>query len=278
MRESTKKKIVIAGGSGFLGKHLYDYFTQKGYTVKILSRNANKKDYVKWDAQNLGDWTKELENAYALINMTGKSVDCRYTEANKKMILSSRLDSTKILGTAIAQIAEQGKTPPQYWLNSSTSTIYQHTEGDKPANTEKEGIIGSDFSMDVAKAWEKVFFEQETPKTKKTALRTAIVMGKDGGAFPVMSKLASFGLCSPQGNGQQWISWIHIDDFVRAVDFVLENELEGVVNMCSPQVIKNKDFNGILKSIKKPLLTLPQPAFLLKFGAVFIGTETELIM
>jgi len=145
------KKIIIAGGSGFLGRHLLAYFSNLGYKVIILSRGKSQGVFHQWDAKTLGAWATELEGAQALINMTGRTVDCRYNEKNKAQILDSRIDSTRILGEAVRACQQ----PPKFWLNSSTATIYQHTEGNAPANTEKNGIVGSDFSMNVAKAWEQ---------------------------------------------------------------------------------------------------------------------------
>ncbi len=269
-----EQKIIIAGGSGFLGNALYQYYTAKGVLVKILTRNPKKADDVYWDGKTLGAWKNELENATALINLAGKSVNCRYNKANKRAILSSRIDSTAILGSAVRAC----EVPPAYWFNSSTATIYQHTNGDAPANTEKEGKIGSDFSMNIAKDWEAVFNRQVTPNTKKVVLRTAIVYGKDGGAFPVVWQLAKRGLCSPQAGGQQWVSWIHEIDFCKAIDYIMAKEATGIFNICAPNPITNKTFNEVLAKYAQPIIKLPQPKWLLQIGAIFIKTEVELIL
>ena len=268
------KRIVIAGGSGFLGKHLSAFLKNEGFEIRILSRSKERGDFTPWDAKSQGSWAEVLEGSFALINMAGRTVDCRYTKKNRAEIMDSRIESTQALGEAV----QACKEPPKLWLNSSTATIYQDTRGDLPANTEADGTIGDDFSMGVAKAWEKAFFDFETPGTIKTALRASIILGCDGGAFPVMAKLAKFGLCSPQGGGDQWISWMHIDDFCRAVAFLLENPLPGPVNLCSPNPVQNAGFNRLLKDLAQPPLTLPQPAWLLEFGAVFLRTQTELIL
>jgi uncharacterized protein (TIGR01777 family) len=168
--------------------------------------------------------------------LAGKSVDCRYTDANKKEIYNSRIDSTKILNEAVLLC----ENPPKKWLNSSTSTIYRFSL-DKEM-TEENGEIGDDFSMNIAKSWENSFFETKTPKTLKTALRTSIVLGKNGGAFIPLKRLTQLGLGGKQGNGDQFISWIHEKDFARAIDFILEKEMIGVVNIVSPKPIKNKEF------------------------------------
>ena len=207
-----------------------------------------------------------------LLNLGGKSVDCRYSQANKNEILSSRIDSTKILNQAVLKC----KIPPKHWLNSSTSTIYRHSE-DKQM-TESNGEIGDDFSMNVAKSWEKAFFETKTPKTLKTALRTSIVLGKKGGAFIPLKKLTQFGLGGKQGNGNQFISWIHEEDFARAIEFIIKNELSDVINVVSPQPIKNKVFMSELRRELKIPFGIPTPEILLKIGAKIIGTEPELVL
>lgn len=268
------KKIVIAGGSGFLGQALKVSLEKAGYEVVILSRTKNGGGYVKWNAKTQGEWRHEIDGAFAVLNMAGKSVDCRYTDKNKKLIMSSRIDSTKAIGQAIKGCSK----PPEVWLNSSTATIYKYTHGKKPANTEEEHEIGSGFSVEVAKAWETEFFSHKTPQTVQTALRTSIVYGKSGGALPVVYNLAKKGLCSKQGSGKQWISWIHIEDFCRAILFLLENPQSGAVNMCAPGVIQNKDFYALLRKYAKAPICLPQPAWLLEIGAFVMRTETELIL
>jgi len=183
----TMKKLIIAAGTGFLGKVLVHYFKNKCEEIVILTRGKSKIQnnikYVHWDAKTLTGWETELENATALINLAGKSVDCRYTAENKKEIYASRIDSTAILNIAVLSC----KKPPKHWLNSSTATIYRHSE-DKQM-TEVNGEIGNDFSMNIAKTWEQTFFEVPTKETLKTALRTSIVLGKKGGAFIPLKRL-----------------------------------------------------------------------------------------
>lgn len=269
-----KKRIVIAGGTGFLGRQLDQFFSGQGAEVKVLTRNPRSGHHLHWDAQTLGDWSCAIDGSDALINMAGRSVDCRYNEVNKKEILDSRTESTRVLHEAVANC----DSPPRVWLNSSTSTIYEDTRGTSPANSEAKHQIGDDFSMGIAKAWERVFFDRNCPGTVQTALRTAIVMGREGGAFPIMHKIARFGLCSPQGPGDQWISWLHVSDFCRIVQFLIEEPLPGCVNVCSPNPIPNRDFNQLLKQSVKPWMVLPQPVWLLKLGAFFLRTETELVL
>ncbi len=270
------KKLIIAAGTGFLGKVLVNHFANKCEEIIILTRGSSKTThhvrYVHWDAKTLSGWEAELENASVLINLAGKSVDCRYTTKNKKEILSSRVDSTKILNEAVLLC----KNPPKHWLNSSTSTIYRFSL-DKQM-TEKNGEIGNDFSMNVAKAWEKTFFETKTLRTLKTALRTSIVLGKNGGAFLPLKRLTQCGLGGKQGNGNQLISWIHEKDFARAVAFIIEKELIDVVNIVSPQPISNANFMSKLQKQLQIPIAISTPTLLLKFGAKIIGTEPELVL
>jgi len=267
------KTIIIAGGTGFLGQVLESYFSKKGYVVKILTRNPKQDNHIYWDAKYRDQWTKELENTEALINLTGKSVDCRYTEKNKKLIYNSRIDSTNILGYAINTC----KNPPKVWLNSSTATIYKHSL--EKQMTEEHGNIGNDFSMNIAKAWEKAFYDFTTPKIRKIALRTSIVMGKNGGALIPLKQLTKFGLGGKQASGKQKVSWIHELDFARAIEFLINNKtLHGNFNLSVPKPIENKTLmKAIRKTLKMPF-GISHPIWLLKFGAKLIGTETELVL
>ena len=213
-------KLIIAAGTGFLGQVLVHHFKNKFEQIVILTRgkskNADGIKYVNWNAKYFSGWEKELENADVLINLVGKSVDCRYTKKNKQEILWSRIKSTKILNEAILKC----QNPPKHWLNSSTATIYRFSL-DKEMD-EVDGEIGNDFSINVALSWEKAFFKTETPNTLKTALRTSIVLGKNGGALIPLKNLAKIGFGGKQGNGDQFLSWIHEEDFAHAVDFIIE--------------------------------------------------------
>ena len=270
------KKLIIAAGTGFLGQVLVAHFKDKFDEIVILTRGKSKISdsikYVNWDAKTLSGWENELENASVLINLAGKSVDCRYTNANKKEIYDSRIDSTKILNEAVLNC----KNPPKHWLNSSTSTIYRFSL-DKQMD-EFTGEIGDDFSMNIAKSWEKAFFETETPKTLKTALRTSIVLGKNGGAFVPIKMLAKFGLGGKQGKGNQFISWIHEKDFARAIEFVIEKQLTEVINIVSPKPITNYEFMKTLRATIRIPFGLSTNKFLLEIGSFFIQTETELVL
>ncbi|MCX7547901.1 TIGR01777 family oxidoreductase [Xanthomarina sp. F1114] len=267
------KTIIIAGGTGFLGQILEKHFSSKGYFIKTLTRKPIKKNDIYWDAKSLGNWTRELENTYALINLTGKSVDCRYTEKNKKLIYNSRIDSTQILGVAINLC----DNPPIIWLNSSTATIYKDSINKKM--DEEHGDIGDDFSMNIAKSWEKSFYAIKNTRTRKIALRTAIVLGRAGGALTPLKRLTKLGLGGYQGNGNQKVSWIHQEDFARAVEYLMNHEsLEGNFNLCVPKPTDNKTLMRGLRNVLDVPIGINHPVWLLNFGAKLIGTETELVL
>lgn len=269
----SQPKLVLVGGNGFLGRHLARHFESLGYQIVSISRTGPGD--VRWDARTLGPWAQALDGADLLVNLAGRTVDCRYTAANRREILASRTESTRVLGAAVAACTR----PPRVWLNSSTATIYADTPGEAPANTEAQGTIGEGFSVEIATSWEAAFDACPAPLTRKVALRTSIVLGRDGGAFPVMARLARFGLCTPQGGGQQWISWLHIADFCRAVAFLANaDDLSGPVNLCAPHALRNWEFNALLARHLHPLLRLPQPRWLLEIGAFVLRTETELIL
>lgn len=207
------KKIIITAANGFLGRNLVE-FLSKEYEVVGLVRNPEKSNLpcktVKWDGKMFSGWEKEFENAFAIINLAGRSVDCRYNEKNKKEIYDSRLNSTKIVGKAI----ENCKKTPEIWLNAASATIYRHSE-DMPM-TEINGEYGSGFSVDVCQKWEKSFFDFNIKNVRQVALRTTIVLANDGGAFVPLKNLVLAFAGGNQGIGNQMFSWIHIDDFVRS--------------------------------------------------------------
>jgi len=263
-----KKKIVLAGGTGFIGLYLQKKFHDLNYEVKIISRHPN---HITWnDHEGI---VKALENAEMLINLAGKSVDCRYNAKNKEEILRSRTETTNILGNAIMEC----QTPPKLWINSSTATIYRHAE-DRPM-TEETGEIGTGFSVDVAKQWERAFFEFNLPITRQIALRIAIVLGEHGGVIVPFKNLVRFGLGGPQGPGSQKFSWVHVEDIFQIILFLQERkELSGVFNCSSPNPITNRELMEQLRKALNRKFGIPTPKWMLEMGAILIKTETELIL
>lgn len=251
-----------------MGQYLMKRFREEGYEVLLIARKAAS---ITWSEKN--KIRAALEGADALINLAGRSVDCRYTEANKQEILGSRVQTTKLLQSII----EQCSIPPRLWINSSTATIYRHAE-DRPMD-EDHGEIGTGFSVNVARAWEQAFFEGATPHTRKVALRTAIVLGKGGGVMIPYARLVRYGMGGVQGSGRQVFSWIHIEDVYRIVRFIMEHPvLEGVYNTSAPFPVLNKQFMQLLRDRIRPLVYFASPEWLLQLGAKLIGTETELVL
>lgn len=266
-------KIIIAAGTGFLGQNLEKYFTAKGDQVYILTRNPKRKNEIYWDAKTIGEWKNSLEQADVLINLTGKSVDCRYHEKNKTEIYTSRINSTKIVQEAVDHCV----APPKVWLNASSATIYVHSE--KHLNTEENGIIGDDFSMNICKSWEEEFFRTKSEGIRKVTLRTSIVLGNNGGAFPKLKMITKLGLGGKQGRGTQMVSWIHIDDFCRAVDWIIQQKnIEGTVNITAPTPLSNEVMMEKLRKQLKVPFGLNAPVWQLEIASILLKTETELLL
>lgn len=260
-----------------------------GHTVIVVTRNPRSAlspapwRVVPWDARTLDSWAEELDGADAVINLAGRNVNCRYTPANRQVILASRVDTTKLVGAAIGQ----AKQPPPVWLQMSTATIYSHRY-DAP-NSEYSGIIGGNepnapdtwnFSIDVAKAWEAAQDAAATPRTRKVALRSAMVMSPDaGGVFDTLLTLVRYGLGGTSGNGKQYVSWIHETDFVRAVQHLLEHsDIHGAVNLAAPHPLPNAAFMKTLRDAWRMPLGLPATDWMLEIGAAVLQTESELIL
>ncbi|MGG7468906.1 TIGR01777 family oxidoreductase [Chryseobacterium arthrosphaerae] len=266
-------KILIAGGTGFLGENLEKYFKDKGNQVYILTRQPERENEIYWDARAIGEWKSALEKTDVLINLTGKSVDCRYDEKNKQEIYTSRIDSTAILQEAV----DQCLNPPGIWLNASSATIYVHSE--KHLNTEENGIIGDDFSMNICKSWEKEFFKTNTREVRKIALRTSIVLGNNGGAFPKLRMITKLGLGGKQGRGNQMVSWIHINDFCKAVEWIIQHEnISGAINVTAPAPLSNSVMMEKLRKKLKVPFGLNAPVWQLEIASIFLKTETELLL
>jgi uncharacterized protein len=283
-------RIVIPGGSGNVGHMLARYFQEQGHHVTILTRGPYTANWqtVHWDGENFGPWIEALEAADVCINLAGRSVNCRYHEENRRAIYDSRIGTTRLLNQVIATLEQ----PPRVWLNASTATIYRHAI-DRPMD-EFTGELGGgemvsrhrrapetwNFSIGVAKDWEAAFFAVRTPRTRKVALRSAIVMSPiPGSAFAIYSNLVRMSLGGRQGNGRQFVSWIHQTDFARAVEFLAyHQEIEGPVNIASPNPLPNRDFMRELRDAWGMPNGLPAPRPLLAIAAAIMRTETELVL
>ena len=273
-----KKKIVVTGANGFLGKYLCHWFAKLDWEVVAISRSGGVPKVardVRWDGRTLGPWAEELNGAEVLVNLAGKSVNCRYGEKNKAAIFSSRLESTKV----IAEAMRGCETPPRLWLNSSTATIYRHAE-DGPQD-EVTGELGEGFSVEVAKAWEKALFESEVPEgVKKVALRTAIVLGNEAGSvFDYLRKLAWLGLGGRMGSGRQKMSWIHVDDFCRVIEWMIEKkDLRAFYNLAAPNPTDNAGCMAGFRKIAGRGFGLPATTRMLEIGTFLMRSETELVL
>lgn len=270
------KKLVIAGGTGFLGQALISQFEQEYNEIIVLSRSGNRQvkkiRYVQWDAKSFGAWNIELEGAEAIINLSGKNINCRYTHKNKAEILSSRLESTNIIGEAILKCIN----PPKVWINSSATGIYQFQEN--KFSTESNAIPGTGFMAQVCIAWEQAVTKFKFTQTRQLIIRTSMVLGHGGGAFPVMSKLASFGLGGTLGKGTQQVSWIHIADYCALIKWMIDTHTaDGVYNGVAPTPIVNKDMMRLFRQKAHMKIGLPAYTWMLEIGAFFIRTETEII-
>jgi uncharacterized protein (TIGR01777 family) len=278
-------KIVIPGGSGQVGTILARAFHQGGHEVAVLSRQPQRRPWrvVAWDGATLGAWQREIDGCDVVINLAGRSVNCRYTAAHREEIMQSRVRSTRVVGQAIAAAAFK----PRLWLQASTATIYAHRY-DGP-NDEYSGILGGNepdapdtwgFSIDVARAWERAFDEADVAGTRKVALRSAMTLSPDtGGVFDTLLGLARRGLGGSAGDGRQFMSWIHDEDFIAAVRWLTDcDDLEGAVNIASPNPLPNAEFMQLLREACGARLGLPAKEWMLEIGAVFMRTETELIL
>ena len=279
----NSSRLVIAGGSGFLGQVLAKHLQAQGWEVVVLTRapqpNRTARE-VCWDGASVGDWARELAGAAAVVNLSGRTVDCRYTAQNRRLIIESRVNSTRVLGQAIAQCAQ----PPRVWLNSSSATIYRHTFG--PAWDESgtdfaaTPEVKDEFSLEVIHAWERALDEVQTPRTRKVALRTTMVLGHArNSVFPVLCRLVRFGLGGRMGSGQQFVSWLHETDFCRAVEWLIQHEeVSGPVNVAAPNPLPNAEMMRLFRDAVGAPFGLPATEWMLAVGAVFLRTETELIL
>jgi uncharacterized protein (TIGR01777 family) len=271
------KKIILAGGNGYLGRVLANYYKDKANEIVILSRQERDTSgnvrTVVWDGKTRSKWTAELVNADMLINLCGKNVNCRYTAKNKAEIIASRVLPTELLGMVIQDMFE----PPKLWINVTSATIYRHAE-DHPQD-EETGEIGYGFSVDVCNAWETAFNKYDTPKTRKITLRMGIVLGRHDSVFPRLLNLVKMGMGGQQGDGMQYVSWVHEHDVARATEWFADHpELNGIFNCTAPDAIKNAELMRVIRKAYGISFGLPAPQWLLEIGAIVIGTETELIL
>ncbi|MDC1141576.1 TIGR01777 family oxidoreductase [Planctomycetota bacterium] len=274
-------KYILPGGSGHVGQGLAEALRTNGHSVVILSRNPAKGE-VHWDGKTLGDWHSEIDGADVVLNLAGRTVNCRYTKANMKQMMDSRVDSTRVVGEAIAKAAN----PPSVWLQMSTATIYAHTLG--PANDDVTGVIGGnepnvprywDYSVEIAKNWEAEQQKANTPNTRKVALRTAVVMGRQkGGIFDVLCGLTRKGLGGAIAGGKQFMSWMHEDDFARAIEFLVDSDLEGPINLAAPNPLSQREYQAILRKALGVHIGLPAMKWMVKIGAFFMRTDPELVL
>ena len=279
----TGNRIIIAGGAGFLGQRLAQHFLHAGWEVVILSRSPMPASGIGrwsvWDARTPGPWEQELEGADAVINLTGRSVNCRYTPRNRQEILNSRVDSTRIIGEAIHRCSQL----PRVWLNASTATIYRHTFGnawDEAGEIAATPEAKDRFSVDVAQAWEEALSNAPTPKTRKVTLRMAMVLGVGtNSVFPALRRLTLLGLGGKMRSGEQFVSWIHETDYCRAVEWLIgHSDVEGVFNIAAPNPLTNVEMMRVLRQVCGVRVGLPAPRWMLELGAIFLRTETELII
>ncbi|WP_030045040.1 TIGR01777 family oxidoreductase, partial [Streptomyces resistomycificus] len=276
-------KIVIPGGTGQVGTVLDRALTAAGHDVVVLTRRPLRERQVAWDGETLGSWTREIDGSDVVINLAGRSVSCRYTPANLRAMMDSRVSSTRVVGEAVQAAAR----PPRLWLQMSTATVYAH-RFDAP-HDEATGAIGGDepgvpaywaYSVEIARNWEQAQRQARTPATRKVALRAAMVMSPDrGGVFDVLSRLARLGLGGPVAGGAQYVSWIHDRDLVRAFAFLIDrDDLEGPVNLAAPGPLPQRAFMRELRSAWRVPVGLPATRWMAEIGAFALRSDTELLL
>ncbi len=276
-------KVVLPGGTGQVGAILDRALTAEGHDVVLLTRSPTGDRQVHWDGSTLGDWAEQIDGSDVVINLAGRSVSCRYTEENLAAMMNSRVRSARVVGDAIAAAAR----PPRVWMQMSTATIYAHRFD--AANDEYDGLIGGDepgvpgywaYSVDIARNWEAALERAATPRTRKVALRAAMVMSPDrGGVFDVLSRLTRLGLGGPVAGGAQYVSWIHDRDFVRAVGFLIgRDDVAGAVNLAAPGPLPQREFMRELRSAWRMPVALPATGWMAEIGAFAMRSDTELLL
>ncbi len=276
------KRVLIFGGTGHMGAAIKRHLDPTEYKITVVTRNPKSADDIHWDARTLGPWADALDGAEVVMNLAGRRVHCRYNEANKKEMMDSRILSTRILGEAISQCPN----PPKVWLQASTATLYAHTFG--PANDDITGVMaGSEpdapaawkYSIEIGKRWEDELNKAVTPNTRKVAMRTAIMMGIDKeSALDVFSGLTRKGLGGRLASGKQWVSWVHELDMVRAIQFLIESDLEGPVNIASPNPLPQAEFAKELRQAWGIPFGLPATPWMIAIGAWFMDGDSEIVL
>jgi uncharacterized protein len=276
-------KVVMPGGTGQLGSILHRALTEAGHDVVVLTRHPARDHEVRWDGETLGPWAGAIDGSDLVVNLAGRGVNCRYTPASLQAMMDSRVNSARVVGEAITAAAR----PPRVWLQMSTATIYAH-RFDAP-NDETTGVIGGGepgvppywaYSVKIATSWERAQRRAATPHTRKVALRAAIVMSPDrGGAFDVLSRLARLGLGGPVAGGRQYVSWIHDQDFARAVQFLAgRDDISGAVNLAAPHPLTQRQFMQALRAAWGVPVGLPATAWMAELGAIALRSDTELLL
>jgi uncharacterized protein (TIGR01777 family) len=270
------KRIVLAGGSGFIGRSLADDLVGHGYEVVVLTRGTGDPrpgvTYVQWDARSMGDWTKQLEGAEAVVNLAGRNVNCRYNAKNREEIRRSRIDAVRAVGRAIAACAN----PPRVLIQSSTTAMYIQTDDEFLDESAKPG---QGFSPDTAVMWEQAFNEIPTPRTRRVLLRISFVLGRTGGALRTLERLTKWFLGGAVGSGRQWISWIHVHDLCRIVRFAIErDDVAGLYHATSPNPLRNRDFMQELRRVLHRPWSPPAPKWAVHIGSFLMRTEAELAL
>ena len=287
-------KVVVAGGTGQVGGVLRRALDAAGHEVVVLSRHPSHPlepgiRHVGWDGRTLGDWAAEVDGADAVVNLAGRSVSCRYTDANLRQMMDSRIDSARVVGEAVAAASR----PPATWLQMSTATIYadRSDEPGNPPNDEATGVLGGEephtplyweYSVRIARRWEETVFAAATPDTRRVALRTAIVMTPGrGGAFDVLLRLARLGLGGPVAGGRQYVSWIHDQDLAAAVSLLLDSDLSGPVNLASPHPVTQAELMRGLRLAWggwSARVGLPATRGMAALGAWALRSDTEMLL
>jgi uncharacterized protein len=271
MTSVSSDRVILAGGSGFLGRALADALRARGLQPLILTRSPSAANELSWDGRTLGPWTEVLEGSRAIVNLTGRNVNCRHTPANRREILDSRVMSVKVLADAIGQLRQ----PPPVWVQAGSLAFF----GDRGDELVDESAgSGDDFGAEVCRAWEAAFGAAQVPATRKVFLRISFVLGRDDGALPLLAKF-SRRFVGRLGNGRQYVSWIHLADFSALVTWAIENEnARGIYNATAPQPVTNADLMAALAAIQNRRLAVAVPAWAIRLGSRLLGTEAELAL